>query len=144
MRPSIKRRDWRALKQREPAYQETRGRVAASPPFAAHGLRALGEAGEMRARLAAHREQRGGEQAAEPGLRRSGSIARQAPWASAAARVGGRSRVFSTSAAPFGEARVLVPVEVIDQRIALAGGRRHACCAALKCEIAPVWTEHCI
>ena len=38
----------------------------------------------------------------------------------------GRRQVagFVDDGAPFGQARVLVPVEVIDQRIALAGGRR--------------------
>jgi hypothetical protein len=101
---------------------ETRGRVAASPPFAGHGLRALGEARQMRARLTAIGEQRSGRQAAKAG--RALQRLDRAPGLMGNHGGEGRRQVarLIDHDAPFGEARILVPVEVVDQRITLARG----------------------
>ena len=103
---------------------EAPGRIAGPAALARNGLRALCEAGQVRARLAAFAEQRGGEQAAEAG--------RAPQWLDRAPglvdkRGGERRRQVARlidDRAPLREARVLVPVEVVDERIALATGRR--------------------
>ena len=99
-------------------------RVAASAAFARYGLRALGEARQMGAGLAAVAQQRGGEQAAEAG--RAPQRLDRAPGLVGKRGGEGRRQVarLIDDRAPFGEARVLVPVEVVDERIALADGRR--------------------
>ena len=52
------------------------------------------------------------------GLCCSGAICSQASSARAAARIGGRAAVCRDDGAPVGQAFILVPVEIIDQRIA--------------------------
>ena len=95
---------------------EPRGRLAGPPALARHGLRALGEAGQMRGSCrvrAAARRRAGGRARAGAAAARSRSRPRarwpRRAWRQAAGLIDDR--------APFLEARILVPVGIIDERI---------------------------
>ena len=113
---------------------EPGGGVAASTALTRDGFGALGEAGQMRAGLAALAQQSGGKEA--PETRRPLQRLDRAPGVvrERGGEGGGEFARPIDDFAPFGEARVLIPIEVIDKGIALArsGARRRPSPASVR------------
>ena len=96
--------------------------VAASTALARDAFGAIGEAGQMRAGLAALAQQRGGKEAPETRrplqrLDRGPGVVRER-----GGEGGGEFARPIDDFAPWGVARVLIPIDVVDKGIALARG----------------------
>ncbi len=104
---------------------EARGLVTRPAPVPRHGAQPDGEAGKMGFGLAARAEQRRDQQTPEPG-----AVLQRRDLLPGVEREGGgdngrQGRGFRDDGVPVGQTFILVPVEIVDQRMAGFLGSRH-------------------